>query len=100
MKYCLYVVLLMSSLFMCLSCSSQQGSSSIKSLNSMIDKTFNDADKQYKLMMHLLPDAQFPKTFEHDTLKTSNSSWWCSGFYPGSLLYIYEQTHDTVLFNE
>ncbi len=85
---------------MCLSCSSQQHATSGNDLNSMIDKNFKDADAQYKLMMQLLPAGQFPKTFQEDTLRTSNSGWWCSGFYPGSLLYIYEQTKDTVLHNE
>src|SRR4051794_21574877 len=99
MKYCLHLILLMSSVITYLSSSSQQSSGSIKSLNNVIDKNFKDADAQYKLMMRLLPANEFPKTFEHDSLKKSNSGWWCSGFYPGSLLRIYEQTHDTVLFN-
>jgi hypothetical protein len=100
MKYSLHVVLLIGSIVICLSCSSQQHAAADKALNSMIDKNFKGADAQYKLMMQLLPADQFPKTFEHDSLKTSNSGWWCSGFYPGSLLYIYEQTKDTVLYNE
>ncbi len=100
MKYCLHVVLLISNIIVCLSCSSQQHVTAGKALNGMIDKNFKDAAMQYKLMMQLLPAGQFPKTFEHDTLQTSGSGWWCSGFYPGSLLYIYEQTKDTVLYNE
>ncbi len=51
-------------------------------------------------MMKALPQGRFPKTYEKDTLRTSGSDWWCSGFYPGSLLYLYEQTKDTVLYNE
>src|SRR5690606_4746043 len=47
-----------------------------------------------------LPADRIPKTFENDTLRTSNSAWWCSGFYPGSLLYIYEQTKDAALNTE
>lgn len=100
MKCCLHVVLLMSGIVICLSCSSQQHATAVNDLNSIIDKNFKDAATQYKLMMHLLPAGQFPKTFEHDTLQTSGSGWWCSGFYPGSLLYIYEQTKDTILYNE
>ncbi|HEY0177228.1 MAG TPA: glycoside hydrolase family 88 protein, partial [Pedobacter sp.] len=44
----------------------------------------------------------FPKTFYPETKKfeTSGSGWWCSGFYPGTLLYIYEQTHDQALYTE
>ena len=69
-------------------------------LNNIINKNFSDADEQYKVMMKQLPAGRIPKTFENDTLRTSGSDWWCSGFYPGSLLYIYEQTEDTVLYNE
>jgi hypothetical protein len=69
-------------------------------LNSIINKNFSDADEQYKVMMKQLPAGRIPKTFENDTLRTSGSDWWCSGFYPGSLLYIYEQTKDTVLYDE
>src|SRR3954451_4495779 len=63
-------------------------------------QNFNDGAAQYKLMMNKLPPGRFPKTFENDSLRTSGSDWWCSGFYPGSLLYLYEQTKDTVLYNE
>ena len=33
-------------------------------------------------------------------LKTSNSEWWCSGFYPGTLFYLYEDTGDKELYAE
>src|SRR4051812_28678660 len=69
-------------------------------LHALSSKNFTDADAQYKLLMQKLPAGSFPKTFEKDTLRTSNSGWWCSGFYPGSLLYIFEQTKDSVLYKE
>lgn len=31
-----------------------------------------------------------PKTFEEGELVTSDSKWWCSGFFPGTLWYLYE----------
>ena len=71
-----------------------------KALLKIIDENFKDADAQYKVMMNLLPAGTFPKTYQNDTLRTSDASWWCSGFYPGSLLQIYQQTKDTVLYNE
>src|SRR5687768_11399259 len=66
------------------------------------NKNFIDAGEQYKVLMRSLPPERFPKTFDPRTgkLETSNSSWWCSGFYPGTLLYLYEQTKDTVLYTE
>lgn len=71
-----------------------------KGLAKTINKNFADADALYTVMMKALPAGRFPKTFQHDSLETSNSGWWCSGFYPGSLLYIYEQTKDAVLYTE
>ncbi len=67
-----------------------------------IDQNFSDASAQYKVMMKYLPPDRFPKTFYSETKKfeTSGSDWWCSGFYPGTLLYIYEQTHDQALYTE
>ena len=70
------------------------------SLQSTIQQNFKDGDAQYKVMMKELPAGRFPKTYEKDTLRTSGSDWWCSGFYPGSLLYLYEQTKDAALYNE
>lgn len=71
-----------------------------KKSDNIFDQNFKDADDQYKVMMQQLPAGRFPKTFEKDTLRTSDSEWWCSGFYPGSLLYIFEQTKDKSLYNE
>lgn len=34
--------------------------------------------------------ALLPKTFEEGELVTSSSKWWCSGFFPGTLWYLYE----------
>lgn len=34
--------------------------------------------------------ALLPKTFEKGELVTSDSKWWCSGFFPGTLWYLYE----------
>jgi rhamnogalacturonyl hydrolase YesR len=73
-----------------------------KKLLTTIETNFKDADDQYKVLMKNLPPDRFPKTFDPKTgkLETSNSSWWCSGFYPGTLLQIYERTRDTVLYKE
>jgi len=61
-----------------------------------------DADQQYHVLMKRLPANRFPKTYyaAKDSLETSNSGWWCSGFYPGTLLEIYGQTKDKALLNE
>jgi hypothetical protein len=73
-----------------------------KALQKTIDKGFTDAGDQYKVLMKDLPANKFPKTYFPATGKHeySGSGWWCSGFYPGTLLYIYEQTKDIALYNE
>jgi unsaturated chondroitin disaccharide hydrolase len=67
-----------------------------------IDRNFSDASAQYKVMMTKLPANRFPKTYysANDSVETSSSSWWCSGFYPGTLLYLYDQTKDQSLLTE
>ena len=67
-----------------------------------IDNNITEADSQYKLMAKELAPGQFPRSYDAQTdkLVTSNSGWWCSGFYPGTLLMLYEQNHDGLLLTE
>jgi hypothetical protein len=73
-----------------------------KALLKAIEQNFTDAAAQYKVLAKNLPADKFPKTYFPTTGKYefSNSGWWCSGFYPGTLLYLYQQTKDTALYNE
>jgi unsaturated chondroitin disaccharide hydrolase len=73
-----------------------------KQMLKIIDNNFIDAANQYKVLMKNLPADKFPKTFFPETGKYefSNSGWWCSGFYPGTLLYLYQQTKDAELYKE
>lgn len=73
-----------------------------QSLDVKIDATLNFASKQYEHIMRLLPEERYPKTYHSDTktFETSNSSWWCSGFYPGTLLYLNEFNNKPVLKQE
>jgi hypothetical protein len=71
-------------------------------LLSVVQQNFIDAVAQYKLMMKRLPADRFPKTYyaKEDKLETSGPDWWCSGFYPGTLLYLYDQSKDPALLQE
>ncbi|MFD0792885.1 glycoside hydrolase family 88 protein [Mucilaginibacter litoreus] len=73
-----------------------------KQLLLTINKNLADADAQYKYLAKQLKPQEFPKTYHADQnkLETSNSGWWCSGFYPGTLLNIYQQNHDKALLTE
>ncbi len=67
----------------------------------VIDKSLNDATRQYKFFTQEIPADKFPRSIERNgKLMTSGSDWWCSGFYPGTLLYLYEATKDQQLREE
>jgi unsaturated chondroitin disaccharide hydrolase len=73
-----------------------------KILLKTIASAFKMGDVRYKTQMKRLQPDRFPKTYyaQNDSLETSNSAWWCSGFYPGTLLYLYKETKDHTLLNE
>jgi len=65
-----------------------------------IDKNLQEASRQYKYLMTKVPEGKMPRSFTHDTLNTCTSENWVSGFYPGTLLYLYEATGDKALYDE
>ncbi|WP_417885788.1 glycoside hydrolase family 88 protein [Zunongwangia sp.] len=64
-----------------------------------IDSVNQLAANQYLSMAKNFKDSRYPKTFypENNKFETSNSGWWTSGFYPGTLLYLYEETGEDSL---
>ncbi|GEM_PF-556871 len=67
-------------------------------LLAIIEGSLDRAVPQYTAMDEMLPDTLFPRTARPDaTILTSNSAWWTSGFFPGSLWYLYEYTGDPEL---
>lgn len=68
----------------------------------LIDAQFKFAAQQYKVLAKNVPADQMPKTYYPETGKSENSGtgWWCSGFFPGTLLYVYEYTKDAALLKE
>ena len=72
-----------------------------KDLIQTVDKSIQDAAKQYKYFMTQIPADKLPRSLDKNgKLVTSGSDWWCSGFYPGTLLYLSVATNDQVLKNE
>lgn len=64
-------------------------------LTELTDNVFELAKIQYAAMDEALDEGEYPRTTNADgSLRTSDEGWWCSGFYPGSLWYIYEYTGD------
>jgi len=59
-----------------------------------INEQLDDAEAQIKILTDSVPADRMPRTFQGDTSVFSNTGWWTSGFYPGSLLYLYEYSGD------
>ncbi|MFB2117782.1 glucuronyl hydrolase [Parapedobacter sp. 2B3] len=69
---------------------------------SVLDETYiqqelSAATEQIKELISATPLDSFPKTFERGRHAFSDSRWWTSGFYPGTLWYLYEFSGDTTL---
>ena len=60
------------------------------------------AAEQYKVLMQRTPANQMPRSYNAATneLITSNTKWWCAGFYPGTLWLIYAGTKDSIIRTE
>ena len=66
-----------------------------KPLGQLIDESLDFATQQSLRMAESLKDQpdRLPQTIDKDgKLVTCNSDWWVSGFFPGVLWYLYENT--------
>jgi unsaturated chondroitin disaccharide hydrolase len=70
-----------------------------QSMKALINDDLQFAAQQYKTLMQNLPPDLMPRTYDagKKELVTSNTKWWCSGFYPGTLWLIYEGTKDNLI---
>lgn len=61
-------------------------------ISSVVERGLDRAEHQSLLMAKKLEpmEGKLPKSIKNDSLETSDYSWWCSGFYPGVLWYLYE----------
>lgn len=58
----------------------------------LIDKVMLQAAERYADMASGLEKGKMPRTFSGGRLVQADIGWWCSGFYPGTLWYLYEYT--------
>jgi len=63
-----------------------------KPMAQLIKDEFAFAEKQYVYLGKNTPENLTPQSFENNKSISRDIKWWCSGFYSGSLWYIYEQT--------
>ncbi len=68
-----------------------------ESMDKLTARVFDVAKKQATLMAERMPADSMPRYFQKGKPINSNLTWWCSGFYPGSLWYIYEYTGDSAI---
>lgn len=83
-----------------LSCSAQKKTGQNKIVAQQLHSALGASVEQYKGLMKLVPQDFLPRTFEKGELKTTKSDGWVSGFYPGTLLYLYEYSGNTTLLAE
>ncbi|MEL7587210.1 MAG: glycoside hydrolase family 88 protein [Prolixibacteraceae bacterium] len=67
-------------------------------MGQLIDRSLETAVVHAKAMAVALSEKEgrLPRSINPETgeLITSGSEWWCSGFFPGTLWYLYEHTGD------
>ncbi|HWV70832.1 MAG TPA: glycoside hydrolase family 88 protein [Pseudosphingobacterium sp.] len=68
--------------------------------SNFIDKNLTEAIEQIGFLAPNVPADKFPRTYEQGKSISSNSAWWTSGFYPGTLLYLYEYSGNNELLNK
>ncbi|MDR1154590.1 MAG: glycoside hydrolase family 88 protein [Bacteroidales bacterium] len=69
----------------------------------LIQNRLDRSIEQYLLMAESLKEQsdKLPRTFDAEgKLVTSGSGWWCSGFMPGSLWYLYEYGKSDTLLDD
>ena len=84
-----YLILLSLSIFIT-ACNAQPPTLSMEDL---IDNALNKAEQQSMILarnVEKIPNALPKSILKNGDLETSDPSWWCSGFFPGTLWYLYE----------
>ncbi len=78
------------------SCSVQ---SSQEPIENVINRGLGAAKEHAILLAKNLEEKEgkLPKSIKDGKLETSSCYWWCSGFFPGELWYLYEYTKDPEL---
>lgn len=65
-----------------------------------ISKNLDDAVEQISYLDKNVEADKLPRSFENGKPISSGTSWWTSGFYPGTLLYLYEYSGNNDLLDK
>ena len=70
-----------------------------KPMSEVINEALAFAEKQSLVMADQFANVEnvYPRTFDNGKMVTSGSDWWCSGFFPGVLWYLYENSNNPEL---
>ena len=70
-----------------------------KSLTYVVNDALKFSEQQSLLLSEKYAgqDSILPRSFENGKNTSSDSRWWCSGFFPGTLWYLYENIKSPVL---
>ena len=63
-------------------------------MDKVAERVFERAQVQLTALYNSTPEDKMPVTFENGKNKFGKFNGWTSGFFPGSLWYIYEYTND------
>jgi len=80
---------------LCLGCVHTEPVAADAALKARLPQIFAQAAEQYRGLLKRMesqPANVFPKRWEKGKLVTVRPQDWCSGFFPGSLWYLYEYT--------
>jgi len=68
-------------------------------ISKVIDRGLKVSTEQAIQMAKVLEnqEGKLPKSIKDGKLETGTWSWWCCGFFPGELWYLYENTHSPEL---
>lgn len=65
-------------------------------MRKLVDEDLRFAQKQYEYLATQIPADKMPQTFDSTKRQVVGyeRTWWCTGFYPGTLWYLYEATRN------
>ncbi|MGJ1389250.1 glycoside hydrolase family 88 protein [Sphingobacterium spiritivorum] len=77
----------------------RKASDKLQLTEAFVNEQLQDAVKQIKFLESNIKESDIPTTYKDGKYVNWGSGWWCSGFYPGTALYLYEGTQDKALLD-
>lgn len=98
MKFKIYVTIILATIVS--GCSAPRRSATNVEQKFLFDRTIANAVEQYKVLAGATPEGFMPNSYNGRKVKAVKAHGWTSGFYPGTLLYLYKLTKDQYLYRE